>query len=106
MMQQQHQIWLAKMSFTHLTLYVAVVCCPCAVYSSFCTLQLTEMSLEESGIRVLIHYFYKQRLSTRATVKETCDIEGDGTVSRSKVSRQYRCFNSEDLILDDQPHSI
>ena len=55
--------------------------------------------------RVLLRHHWKKGLSTRAAAKEICDVEGEGTTSKSAAARWFKKFNDGDLSLEDKPRS-
>jgi [histone H3]-lysine36 N-dimethyltransferase SETMAR len=58
--------------------------------------------MEKFEIRVLLKFFWKKGLSSRAAVKEISQVEGEGFVSKSSAARWFKKFNEGDISLEDQ----
>jgi hypothetical protein len=46
--------------------------------------------MEKFEIRVLLKFFWKKGLSSRAVVKEISQVEGEGFVSKSSAARWFK----------------
>ena len=85
----------------------------CGAYSDTdsktnCAFQLRnklDMCDEKIAIRVLLRHYWKKGRSVRAAVKEICDVEGVGAVSKSTANNWFRRFQNGDTDLEDRPRT-
>ena len=60
---------------------------------------------EKIAMRVLLRHYWKKGHSVRAAVKEICDVEGVGAVSKSTANNWFRRFQNGDTDLKDRPRT-
>lgn len=61
--------------------------------------------MENIEIRVILKFFWKKGLSARVAVKEICDVEGKGYVSKSTAAKWFKRFAEGDTSLKDLPRT-
>lgn len=61
--------------------------------------------MENLEIRIILKFLWKKGLTARAAVKEICDMEGNGYVSKTTAAKWFKRFAEGDTSFNDLPRT-